>query len=259
VRDLVVLCYHAVSERWPAALSVTPSSLQAQVDWLLGRGYRPATLTDAVTRAAGGRVVVVTFDDAFRSVANVAFPLLQRVGVPATLFVPTDHVGRPGPMAWPGIDRWLGGPHEAELTGMTWEEICALAEAGWEIGSHTAGHPHLTTLDDAALADELGRSKARCEEVLGRRCRSLAYPYGDFDSRVERAAGAAGYDVACTLPHRLHAARPLAWPRVGVWHDDGALAFRAKVWRPLRRLRASAAWDLVDRPRRAVKRSLRRA
>ena len=35
---------------------------------------------------------------------------------------------------------------------MSWAELRTLADAGWEIGSHTVTHPHLTQLDDATLA-----------------------------------------------------------------------------------------------------------
>src|SRR5205807_2801894 len=48
VSDLLVLCYHAVSERWPADLSVTPVSLREQLGSLVARGYRGLTFADAV-------------------------------------------------------------------------------------------------------------------------------------------------------------------------------------------------------------------
>jgi peptidoglycan/xylan/chitin deacetylase (PgdA/CDA1 family) len=151
VSDVVVLCYHAVSPRWPADLSVTPEAFERQLRVLLARGYRGATFVDAVASPAR-KTIVVTFDDAYLSVLELGKPILDRLGLPASVFVPTDYPGRDGPMTWPGIDQWLGGPHEAELRPMSWEQLGGLADAGWEIGSHTCSHPHLTQLDDAALA-----------------------------------------------------------------------------------------------------------
>ena len=49
-------------------------------------------------------------------------------------------------MTWPGIDHWIGGPHETELVPMSWEELATLAAAGWEVGAHTRTHPHMTQL-----------------------------------------------------------------------------------------------------------------
>jgi|SRR5215207_2936900 len=241
--DLLVLCYHAVSERWPAPLSVTPDALDAQLGLLVRRGYRSASLTDAVTERPRGKVVVLTFDDAYRSVLDLAVPILERHGLRGCLYVPTDYPGEPdAPMSWPGIEQWLEGPHRRELTPLGWDGIRELAERGWEIGSHTCSHPHLTALDDAELEDELVRSKEVCQAQLRRPCRSLAYPYGDFDGRVVEMARRAGYAVAGTLPARLVPRAPLTWPRAGIYHGDDERRFRMKVSRAVRVARSSPIW-----------------
>jgi peptidoglycan/xylan/chitin deacetylase (PgdA/CDA1 family) len=245
--EVLVLAYHAVSERWPAALSITPERLASQLGLLAARGYRGATFHRAVADPPGDKTVAVTFDDGFRSVATLAFPILRHHGIPATVFVPTDHVGTGEPMAWPGIDQWLGGPHEPELLPMTWTELALLAEAGWEVGSHTRSHPHLTRLDDAGLQDELQRSRETCERQLSRPCVTLAYPYGDHDVRVVAAARAAGYEAACTLPEQFSGDDPLRTPRVGVYHGDGDVLFRVKASPWTCRARRSAAWPAASR------------
>jgi peptidoglycan/xylan/chitin deacetylase (PgdA/CDA1 family) len=123
------------------------------------------------------------------------------------------------------------------------DQLGELAEAGWEIGSHTCTHPHLDRVsDDAQLRAELVESKATVEERLGRDCATLAYPYGEYDERVIAAAEAAGYAAAGTLPARLHPARPLAWPRVGIYRGDDERRFRLKVSRVMRKLRGSRLW-----------------
>ena len=247
--DLLVLCYHAVSERWPADLSITPENLEAQLDLLANRGYRGVTFTDAVKGAPEGKAVAVTFDDAYRSVLELGEPILARLGWPATVFVPTDFAGTERPMSWPGIDHWAGGEFDRELVPMSWEELDGLAARGWEIGSHTCSHPHLTELEDAVLEDELRRSKSVCEERLGRACESIAYPYGDHDARVVEVARRAGYRTAGTLPSRMDARDPLRWPRVGVYYGDDLRRFKAKVSPLVRGLRASRAWEAADRLR----------
>ena len=247
--DSIVLCYHAVSERWAAPLSVTPANLERQLGLLTARGYRGVTFSELVSGRAEGRVVCVTFDDAYRSVLERALPIMARLGIPGTVFAPTAFVGRPEPMAWPGIDGWLGGPHEPELACMSWDDLRGLAAAGWEVGSHTRTHPHLTSCGDEQLREELEGSRADCGNGMGEPCTSLAYPYGDWDMRVAAVAEAAGYSAACTLPARLHTAAPLSWPRVGVYHVDDMRRFKLKVSPTLRRVRSLRAWELVRRPR----------
>ncbi len=252
--DEIVLCYHALSPTWTADLSTTPERFERQIALLTARGYRGMTFTDAVSSRAKGRVAVITFDDAYRSVIELARPILERHGMPATVFAPTDWVGTEKPMRWPGIDQWLGGADERELTPMSWAELKALAQAGWEIGSHTCSHPHLTELDDEALQDELARSKSACESQLGLPCPSLAYPYGDVDARVAAAATRAGYAVAAALPKRLGSREPMQWPRIGIYRVDDDRRFRLKVSPSVRRLRSSPAWDRLTALARAAAR-----
>ena len=250
--DVLVLCYHAVSPRWPADLSVTPDAFERQLQLLVDRGYRGATFHDAVTAPPDGPTVVVTFDDAYLSVLELGKPIMDRLGLVGTVFVPTDYPEREAPMAWPGIDQWLGGEHEPELRPMSWTQMRELADGGWEIGSHTCSHPHLTQLDEDTLDRELIVSRRECERHLSRPCMTIAYPYGDYDARVVAAAERAGYQAACTLPARFHAAQPLEWPRVGVYFGDDDRRFRMKVSPLMRRLRASRAWSAVDGARRRL-------
>jgi peptidoglycan/xylan/chitin deacetylase (PgdA/CDA1 family) len=234
--DKLILCYHAVSDSWPADLSISPRTLEEQVGGLLRAGYVGTTLSGS--RAPGAkRRLVVSFDDGYASMATLAAPVLARLGVPGTLFVPTDYVGSDR-LVWPGIEQWLDGPHAEELRPLDWDGVRALAEAGWEIGAHTRSHPHLTALGDAELARELGESKAVIERELARPCPTVAYPYGDVDHRVTRAAAAAGYTIGVGLPARwTDDSDPLCLPRVGVYNGATPLKFKIKTSPTVRRLR----------------------
>jgi peptidoglycan/xylan/chitin deacetylase (PgdA/CDA1 family) len=251
-RDVLALCYHAISERWPAALSITPDRFEAHISFLATRGYRGVTFDEAVRGPDADRAVAITFDDAYRSVLELARPILDRYAMPATVFVPTAFAGTEKPMSWRGIDHWPTSEYAAELVPMSWEELGQLVGANWEIGSHTRTHPWLTLLDDRRLAEELAGSREECERRLGVPCRSLAYPYGDHDQRIMDAARTAGYSAAGTLSDSERLPRvspPHAYPRIGIYRGDDAWRFRLKASRALRRLRTSTLWAVVDRAR----------
>jgi peptidoglycan/xylan/chitin deacetylase (PgdA/CDA1 family) len=252
--DVLVLCYHAVSDDWPSQYSVTPADLERQVAGLLRHGYRAATFHQAVAAPPAPRTLAVTFDDALSSVFERALPVLSGLGVPATVFPCTDAVGSglPVPFAPPG---WQNGDHDHDLRPMSWDELGQAAEVGWEIGSHTRSHPWLTALDADELADELESSKAECEARLPGACRSLAYPFGDTDARVVEAARAAGYQAAGGVLWGTEPFGPLHWPRIVVLRRDGGRRFGLKVARPLRGLRASATWRWIERLRSSQSRS----
>jgi peptidoglycan/xylan/chitin deacetylase (PgdA/CDA1 family) len=255
VSDALVLCYHAVSESWPAKIAVTPSQLERQLRFLVQRGYRGVTFTEAATAPPNGKLLAVTFDDAYRSVFTHALPVLSSLGLPGSVFVPTSFAGSETAMTWPGVEQWAGGHHSPELIPMSWEELGRLGDSGWEIGSHTRSHPRLPQLDDARLAEELQGSRQDCEERLGMPCLSLAYPYGDVDARVVSAVEAAGYRAAGPMLRGAAILRGtgmsvrLGWPRVGVYLSDSPSRFRFKVSPRLRRLRTSPLW-----PRASAKR-----
>jgi peptidoglycan/xylan/chitin deacetylase (PgdA/CDA1 family) len=247
---VLVLCYHAISEDWDADLSVTPSGFRRQLTTLVSRGWVGAAFTDAVLDVPAPKTLAVTFDDAFDSVRSLAAPVLAELGLPGTVFVPTDWPGR-GLMHWPGIDQWTTTRFRHELAPMSWDNLRALASAGWEIGSHTCSHPHLPQLDSERIGQELTESRAVCERETGRPCRSLAYPFGEADDRVRAGAVAAGYDVAAGLSSAAFVARDrFDWPRVGVWHGEPDWRFRLKVSRVTARLRGSRAVTALDVVRR---------
>ncbi len=241
--DVVVLCYHGVSEAWPASTSVRPSDFEAQLESFVRAGYRGATLAEALVSPPTEKTLVVTFDDAHLSVWEQARGPMDRLGLPGTVYAPTDYVGSERPMGWDGYDVWLGTEHEAELACMSWEQLRQLAAAGWEVGSHTCSHPRLSRLRDEEIAAELERSRRICEEQTGRPCHSLAYPYSDYDERAVRAAAEAGYRFAVSVPRDPQPPLPFEWPRLGVYHGEDARRVRTRAWS--RRLGPSPAARLL--------------
>jgi peptidoglycan/xylan/chitin deacetylase (PgdA/CDA1 family) len=240
---VVVLCYHGVSEAWPASTSVRPGDLEAQLASFLRGGYCGATLAEALVSPPTEKTLVVTFDDAHSSVWKYARPTMARLGLPGTVYVPTDYPDTDRLMAWDGYDAWLGTEHENELACMSWRQLRELAADGWEIGSHTCSHPRLSQLGDVEIGAELARSRQVCEEKSGQPCRSIAYPYSDYDNRVVRVAADAGYRFAVSVPRDPQPPLPFEWPRVGVYHGEDARRVRMRAWS--RRLGASPAARLL--------------
>jgi peptidoglycan/xylan/chitin deacetylase (PgdA/CDA1 family) len=244
--SLLILCYHAVSERWPWVGTVEPDVLSRQLRYALELGYRPRTLTAALREPAGTPTLVVSFDDAFASVLERGLPVLEDLGVPGTVFVPTEFAAEAAPMTWSTLARWIGTEHEPELLCMGWDQLRRLADAGWEVGSHTCSHPNLTAIGALDAAEELRRSRRACEDALQRSCPALAYPFGARDRTVVGLAEDAGYEVGVTLGERLWEAlaapSPLELARDGVYRSTRAARFRLAVSPALRRLRTSRVW-----------------
>lgn len=253
--ETIALCYHGVSPTWPDAMAVTQQQLHAQVAWFMGRGYRPATVREAAREPASGRRLVITFDDALRSVHALALPVLDRLGAVATVYAPSVPIAEGSPMGWPEVARHLATEHAHELDPMSVAQLRDVAARGWEVGSHTRTHPWLPRVEgEEALAHELGGSKRELEALLELEIATLAYPFGAHDARVCSATADAGYAAAVTLPVTVpawprspSAEQRMTLPRIGIYRVDEWRRFRVKVARPVRQLRASSAWKLVKR------------
>jgi peptidoglycan/xylan/chitin deacetylase (PgdA/CDA1 family) len=250
--DVLVICYHAVSARWRSPLAVSPDALRRQLERVLDLGYEATTFTRAVLDPPAARTVAVTFDDGFRSVRDLALPVLESLGVPATMFVPTAFVGRSEPLAWPGLAQATRDGDPGELRGLAWDDVADLAARGWEIGSHTRTHPRLPDLDDRALTAELRASRHECATALGRRCDAVAYPYGALDARVVAAAAAAGYRAGASPSGSRFGHPALTFPRIGLYERDERARLAAKLSPGVRRLQRAPRWPQVARVARAV-------
>ena len=224
----LALCYHAVSDGWADPLAMRPSDFERQLRLLLRRGFRPVGAAEFAQ--GGGRVLHITFDDAYRSVADNAVPILERLGMPATIFACTRFAAAGAAFEVPELAEQLAANRD-EMQTLQWERLRELADRGVEIGSHTVSHPHLTETSDADLEEELAGSRSEIEDNLGRRCRYLAYPFGHDDPRVHRAAAAAGYEAAFTLADTPHASREnlFALPRVDLYRADGVVRSTLKT------------------------------
>ena len=230
---ITVLTLHAVGTPDPTCASLdycnmflSGHQLGELIDGLRRAGYRFLTLREALACVRGAAVpphkgVVLTFDDGYASVYNVAKPLLKERGVRAAAFVPTGHIGR----AFGGNTRAGSGP---ALPTLNADQIRALRDAGWDIGAHSVSHRSFAGLSRAEAWQELAESKACLEALLGQAVSTFAFPYGEpgvayHPEHVELAAKA-GYELALSMKPGFvpvgHEA--IDWPRVGVGIDTSA-------------------------------------
>jgi peptidoglycan/xylan/chitin deacetylase (PgdA/CDA1 family) len=220
----LVLCYHSVSDDWSHQLAVERRSFESQLSSLLRRGYRPLA-ADGILDGPS-RALHVTFDDAYADLMANAVPVLERLGIPATVFAATAFADDGRPLDVPELAEEARADPE-RLRTMSWDELAELSQRGFTIGSHTVTHPHLTSLSDGELDRELRDSRVRVESSLGQPCTLFAYPYGEHDARVRTAVRRAGYEAAFALGPGTPRDDRYAIPRVDLYRRDSL--FRATL------------------------------
>ncbi len=225
-----ILTYHSIDPSG-SPISIGAAEFARHCRFLGSGTVRVVPLADLA--ACNGDAAAITFDDGFTNFAEVALPCLMENRLPATVFVPTDHVGLTNSWNAPGA------PAVPSLPLMSWETLGQVVDKGIEIGAHSRTHPDLTRLSLGAIEEECLGSADRLAHELGVRPRSFAYPYGmvsDTAAQVVRR----GFAQGCTTEHRVFADRedPALLPRLDAWYFRapgllegwGTAAFRGRVW-----------------------------
>jgi peptidoglycan/xylan/chitin deacetylase (PgdA/CDA1 family) len=213
-----ILAYHSLDDSG-SVISTPPSLFKRQMEFLAGSGIPVAPLDQAIRQPGS---LAITFDDGFHNLLDHAIPLLDRLKLPATIFVVGDYCGRRND--WPSQPR-RGIP---DLPLLNWEELKGLP--GFiSIGAHTMTHPDLSRLPPEECDFELSECQAQIERRLACRVRWLAYPYGASSAKVRTAAGE-HFDLAVGTSMRFFSSRDdlLDLPRID--------AYYLRDWFPLERL-----------------------
>jgi peptidoglycan/xylan/chitin deacetylase (PgdA/CDA1 family) len=222
-RHPFVLCYHGVSPARPSSdqrgLFVTNDQFEAHLDLIEGQGYKLVSVSELWRLMQAGvdvtHCAAITFDDGLASTIHEAMPILVRRGASCSMFVATGLLGRTH-------------PHMQEQQVMTASEVLELAESGMEVGAHTVDHVRLSGMPYPEVLDQLHRSRAFLEDLLGRPVKAMAYPFGAFDTQAVRAAEESGYEIACgcTGPAPWYA---LSIPREPIFPTITKLRLRLKM------------------------------
>ncbi|HLH44924.1 MAG TPA: polysaccharide deacetylase family protein [Bryobacteraceae bacterium] len=173
-----ILTYHSLDDSG-SVISVAPQIFRDQMNWLADSGI-PVVPLEKIRDSPGA--VALTFDDGFRNFLDCAAPLLQDKKFPCTVFAVSGFCG--------DSNRWPSQPAKPwvpTLPLMSWRELREAAEAGIDIGSHTATHPLMTSLPAAQVEQELQNSQSAIEDRIGKPVTAFAYPYGASSPAVRQA------------------------------------------------------------------------
>jgi peptidoglycan/xylan/chitin deacetylase (PgdA/CDA1 family) len=236
-----ILMYHRVTEHFVGAelptVNVTPSQLRRQLTGLLARGFVAWPLSEIVrahnqSRHIPSNVFAVTFDDGYENNYLNAWPILQELNIPATIYITTKYLGADRPFPF---DRW-SATGTSRVPPSAWRPLTTsqcdeMLNSGLiELGAHTHSHERFLGRSDEFRAD-----LRLCLDVLQNRFGidrpTFAFPFGDTSLELVQVAKQLG--VSCCVTTRRRRVRsgddPFRWGRFGVQPIDTAATLAAKL------------------------------
>lgn len=206
-----ILMYHHLSEDVTNSEMVSPEQFEAQIRALSEAGYTGVSFDELQAYVLRGEPlpenpVVITFDDGYRSNYTLAYPILQKYGMKATIFAVgvsfgTDHYKDTDYAITPHF----GAAEAAEMTasGLISIQSHTYDMHQWppyETGS--AVRENILQLSSEseeayvqALTEDFTRSRALLEDATGRPVDVLAYPAGQYSTLAQVTLQSLGVHV----------------------------------------------------------------
>ncbi|MGD9302602.1 MAG: polysaccharide deacetylase family protein [Desulfobacterales bacterium] len=219
-----ILTYHRFAESCSSPLCMPRKNFELQMRYLEENDYHVISAEELLAfleyrQGLPKKSVLITMDDGYRSVYNIAYPILKEYGYTATLFIYTSFVG-------------------VSKMAITWNQLKEMKADGFTIGSHTTYHSDLTRPKEdepepefmARIREELYGSKKIIDQKLEQNTFFLAYPFGYYDQRSIQMARGAGYKVAMSVKRGGNPffANPLILRRDQILERD-MTAFRSRL------------------------------
>lgn len=203
-----VLMYHTFDEnpKFPG-INTKEANFKAHLRMLKTNGYTSISGEDLELYQKGlkklpEKSVMITIDDGYKSVYDVAYPALKEFDMKATLFVITSHIE---------------SGERFELPMTSWKQLKEMSDSGYiEVENHTHdlhwrgnnnsvgfegmitntkkdGTPISNQQRKQIIIDDLNTAKQLIETNIGKESKSFSYPYGAYDSIAVSAVREVGY------------------------------------------------------------------
>lgn len=229
---LRILAYHAIADLSDdsrlAEYGVPPRLFEEQLDALIGAGWSFVDLDAALAALSGEealprRALLLTFDDAYADLLEVACPIMAERGLPGVVFAVAGQLG--------GTNEWDHKIRAAPLDLLDADGLRTVAAQGVEVGAHTVNHRPLPKVPEAELGEEIAGSATLLEQAGLPRPRTFSYPYGEWTPSIARVARDAGYEASFAIDPGVVTvgSDPHTLPRIEVLASDTPRRLKRKL------------------------------
>lgn len=182
-----VLLYHRFGESAYSSTNISVEKFRQQMQYLRDNGYRVLSMEAFRQLIALGqpfpqKTVLITIDDAYRSIYERAFPILKEFNYPFTVFADASRLYTNSPGA------------------LTWAMLKEMRDWGATIANHSFYHPRIGRPQEGQTREEYAawvrRDLQKAQQALADHDMAsdlLAYPYGEYNEIVEEVSRDLGF------------------------------------------------------------------
>jgi peptidoglycan/xylan/chitin deacetylase (PgdA/CDA1 family) len=132
--------------------------------------------------------IAVTLDDGWQDNYTNAFPVLQELGLVATVYIVPSCLGKRSTKAV--------AAGESVREHLSPQQVLEMSEAGIEFGSHSLNHRLLHRLPREEIVLEVEEAKRQIEGLTQKECKTFAYPAGHYNELAQQIIRDAGHIAA---------------------------------------------------------------
>lgn len=160
-----ILMYHCVGEDifGMKSLFVSTDEFDKQMKYLHDNGYTTITFDEIENAKKYKKPVIITFDDGYENNYKVAYPILKKYNLKASIFLVFNSLGK---------KKYLNIEQINEM------------KSSIEFLSHTLNHPNLSEISLEEAEYQISQSKYQLEKLLGSKVNSIAYPFGGYNYNI---------------------------------------------------------------------------
>ena len=224
------ICEHIGNEKhnkW----RVKPKDFEKQMKWFYENKWNSFTISQLIKLdEIPNKSFVITFDDGYEDNFINAFPLLEKYGFKATIYIVLNRFEQ----NWATDKDVNQSSNELNNEKMlSNEQINEMINSGLiEIGSHTLDHVNLPKLTNEEKTIQLKESKEKIEEIFNITCNSFAYPFGFFDEDSVKIVNEANYTNSTTTVNSVFDKNKYTnfeIPRIMISGRQGLFSFILKI------------------------------
>ncbi len=212
------MCNHI----YPSITRATVKQFLKQVQYLKTHHYSISVLSELLldNQSINKNSIFLTFDDALSCLYENMIELLLAREMKGTIFVITKYAGK---------ETHWDYYKSSKCSQLNWRQLQEIANAGFEIGSHSHTHIDLNSVTHKEVKFEMEYSKKIIEDKLGRPVHFFSYPFGRFNHELTDICRETGYKGAITMKPKISRQNIFQLPRSAVYLFDTLTQFKAKL------------------------------